>query len=289
MFIDKIGLDKYLKYFVNNVLLIDKSSQETHTINTAAQQKSRRWMSFYRRLKGAFLCLVVYTIIAIDDERSYLNKDKYSWSYFLTGKRGFMYVPRTFKSIVYTLGHEQLYNLFAPNVPSHWWFEMYGIVKNVTTGEYLYYDLIRHGRLNFTFDKNYNQVMSVSLALRVKARLSRPNPLSASLENHRMDKYFQRFLGRETHGIMHDAFAKYMCKVFISSNSGHSYSESKSTKESSLTRQRLELVGARVLMFNSHGIVQKTPPPYVPWEGLRAYGKGAFGVINRIKMMLYHS
>ena len=29
-------------------------------------------------------------------------------------------------------------------------------------------------------------------------------------------------------------------------------------------------------MFNSHGIVQKTPPPYVPWEGLRAYGKGAF-------------
>ena len=71
VFIDKIGLDNYLKYFVNNVLLIDKSSQETHTINTAAQQKSRRWMSFCRRLKGAFLCLVVYTIIAIDDERSY--------------------------------------------------------------------------------------------------------------------------------------------------------------------------------------------------------------------------
>ena len=91
-----------------------------------------------------------------------------------------------------------------------------------------------------------------------------------------MVKYFQRFIGRETHGIMHDAFTRYMCKAFVLSNAHDAHPESRSNKGSSLMQQRLELVGARVLMFNSHGVVQKAPPPYVPWEGLRTYGKGAF-------------
>jgi hypothetical protein len=239
--------------------------------NSNDNKKKRRWniYRFFQKIKKYLMLLLIYVILAMDDERSKNNPKigKCSWTYFFTGYNGILYLPESLKTIAFTFSHEQLYNLFAPDVPSNFWFEAYGIIRNKSTGEHYYYNLFTDGHLELKFNPKVNQVHQVSLALQIKAKFSRPAPNSLNIMNHRIFKLFENNLGQAVRGRINRPFARFLCREFHRLNN---YNENHKIMSSDL-----ELIGARVLKYNTHGIVQKTPSLRIPWKGLKVYGKEA--------------
>eukprot|EP00942_MAST-04A_sp_MAST-4A-sp1_P002903 g2903.t1 len=213
-------------------------------------------------IKSSFLLLMIYVILAIDDERSFTSSrhEKQSWTYYFTGKSGILYAPESLKTLAFTLSHEQLYNLFAPNVPLNYWLETYGIVRNKTTNEYYYFRLFNKGHLDLKFQPRVNQVHQVSLALQIRAKFSRPDPTSIIISNHRIFSLIDR-------GIINYPFTNYLCNTFHHVNNDIENDEDEYTG--------LEFIGARILEYNSHGIVQRAPPRNIPWRGLKVYSRKA--------------